>query len=324
MNMTAILQSAYGNTEVLSVGTAPRPVAGDGDVIVRVVAAGLDRGTWHLMTGRPYLMRVMGFGFRRPKNPVPGLDLAGTVVEVGANVTRFAVGHAVFGIGMGSFSEYARADEDKLVLKPARLSFEQAALLGVSGGTAWQAIEKGALKAGESVLVIGASGGVGTFAVQLAKARGARVTGVCRTDKLDMVRSIGADEVIDYTAHDFADGRTHDLVLDIGGGTPLSRLRKAMTRTGRLVFIGNERGGDWTAGFGRLLHAMAISPFVRQRFHALVTREHRVHLEPLAALADEGKLVPVIDRRVPLTGVVDALRALEAGTVRGKVVITLV
>ncbi|HUQ01687.1 MAG TPA: NAD(P)-dependent alcohol dehydrogenase, partial [Kofleriaceae bacterium] len=189
--MNAVLQSAYGTTDVLSVGTIPRPVAGEGEVIVRVHAAGVDRGTWHFMTGRPYLMRVMGFGFRRPKNPIAGLDLAGTVVEVGAGVTRFRAGDAVFGIGMGSFAEYVRVREDKLVHKPPSLSFEQAALLGVSGGTAWQAIEKGGLEAGERVLVIGASGGVGTFAVQLAKARGAHVTGVCRTDKVDLVRSIG-------------------------------------------------------------------------------------------------------------------------------------
>ena len=322
MTMRAILQSAYGTTDVLSVGTVSRPIARDGEVVVRVLAAGMDRGTWHLMTGRPYLMRVMGFGFRRPKNAVPGLDLAGTVVEVSANVTSFEIGDAVFGIGMGSFAEYARAEENKLVRKPASLSFEAAAVLGVSGGTAWQALEKGGLKAGERVLVIGASGGVGTFAVQLAKARGAHVTGACRTDKVGLVRSIGADEVIDYTAQDFADGtRTYDLVLDVGGGTSLSRLRRAMTPTGRLVFVGNEHGGDWTAGMGRQLHAVALSPFVHQRFLPLVSREHRANMEPLAALADEGKLIPVIDRRVPLTGVVDALRDLEAGGIRGKVVV---
>lgn len=322
--MNAILQTAYGSTDVLGVGTTPRPTAGEGEVIVRVHAAGVDRGTWHFMTGRPYLMRLMGFGFRRPKNPIAGLDLAGTVVEVGAGVTRFRAGDAVFGIGMGSFAEYARAKEEKLVHKPSSLSFEQAAMLGVSGGTAWQALEKGGLKAGERVLVIGASGGVGTFAVQLAKARGAHVTGVCRTDKMAMVRSIGADVVIDYTAEDFTDGaQTYDLVLDVGGGTALSRLRRAMTPTGRLVFVGNEQGGDWTAGFGRQLHAMALAPFVRQRFAPLMTKEHRQHMEPLAALADAGKLAPVIDRRVPLTGVVDALRDLEAGKIRGKVAVTL-
>lgn len=322
--MLAILQSAYGTTDVLRVGTTDRPAPTEGEVLVRVQAAGLDRGTWHVMTGRPYLMRVMGFGFARPKNSIAGLDLAGTVVEVGAGVTRFRVGDDVFGIGIGSFAEYARAREDKLVHKPARLSFEQAAVLGVSGGTALQAIDKGGLAAGEHILVIGASGGVGTFAVQLAKARGARVTGVCRTEKVDVVRSIGADHVIDYTRHDFADGSvTYDLILDIGGNTPLSRLRRAMTQTGRLVFVGNEHGGDWTAGFDRQLLALLLSPFTRQRFYSLMTEEHASHLEPLAALADAGQLVPVIDRRAPLAGVADALRDLEAGRVRGKVVVAV-
>lgn len=322
--MQALLQSGYGGPEVLRVGTAPRPTPRDGEVLVRVHAAGLDRGTWHLMTGRPYLMRLMGFGFRRPKRPIAGLDLAGTVVEVGPKVTRFQPGDAVFGIGAGSFAEYALAREDKLVHKPARLSFDQAAVLGVSGGTALQALERGGLQAGEHVLIVGASGGVGTFAVQLAKARGATVTGVCRADKVEMVRSIGADHVVAYTRPDFADGSTrHDLVLDVGGNTPLSRLRRAMTASGRLVFVGGEHGGDWTGGFGRQLGAFALSPFVRQRFLPLMTREHRDHLEPLAALADEGKLAPVLDRRVPLTGVVDALRDLVAGQIRGKVVITV-
>ena len=322
--MRALLQTGYGTTDVLQVGTTARPRPGKGEVLVKVRAAGLDRGTWHLMTGRPYLMRIMGFGFRRPKNPVAGLDLAGTVAEVGPGVTRFAVGDEVCGIGAGSFAEYARAREDRLVHKPARLSFEQAAVLGVSGGTAHQALEAGRLRAGERVLVIGASGGVGTFAVQLAKARGAEVTGVCRTEKVDLVRSVGADHVVDYTRQDLADtARGHDLVIDIGGNTPLARLRRTMTPTGRLVFVGGEHGGDWTEGMGRPLGALLRSPFVRQRFLMLASKEHFSHLQPVAALAEEGKVTPVIDRRCPLAGVVDALRDLEAGLVRGKVVVEL-
>lgn len=267
-------------------------------------------------------MRLMGFGFRAPKAPVPGLDLAGTVVEIGAGVTRFRVGDEVFGIGRGTFAELACAREDKLVIKPPSLSFDQAAVLAVSGGTAVQAIEAVGLARGERVLIIGASGGVGTYAVQIAKALGAHVTGVASTSKLGTVRAAGADRVIDYTTEDFADGSaTYDAILDIGGGTAVRALRRAMTPTGRLVFVGNEYGGDWTAGFGRQLWALALSPFVRQQFVILGAKEHHTHLEKLAAFIDLGQLAPVIDRHVPLTGLVSAMRDLEAGRIRGKVVI---
>ena len=322
VSMRAALQSGYGTTDVFRVATTARPTPGPGEVLVRVAAAGLDRGTWHLMTGRPYLMRIMGFGFRAPKEPVPGLDLAGTVVEVGPGVTRFRVGDEVFGIGRGSFAELACAREDKLVKKPASVTFDQAAVLAVSGGTAVQAIEAVGVTRGDRVLVIGASGGVGTYAVQIAKALGAEVTGVASTAKLDTVRAAGADHVIDYTTEDFAEGSTtYDAILDIGGGTSLRRLRRAMTPTGRLVFVGNEHGGDWTAGFGRQIWAKAISPFVRQRFAILAAKEHHTHLEKLAAFVDRGQVAPFIDRRVPLAGLVSALLDLEAGRVRGKVVI---
>lgn len=322
--MRAILQSGYGSTEVLRVGTAARPRPGEGEVLVQVRAAGLDRGTWHLMTGRPYLMRLMGFGFFAPKNPVPGLDLAGTVVEVGANVTRFRVGDEVFGIGQGSFAEYTRAREDKLVHKPSCLSFEQAAVMGISGLTALQALRAGAVQAGERVLIVGASGGVGTYAVQIARSLGAEVTGVCSTAKVDTVRSLGADHVIDYTQRDFADGATqYDVILDVGGNTPLARLRRALTPTGRLVFVGGENASDWTGGFGRQLLAFMLAPFVRQRFVMLMNHEHFADLERLSALAVEGKLSPVIDRRCPLAGVAEAMRDLVAGKIRGKVVVTV-
>ncbi len=323
--MRAILQSRYGSTDVLQLGATARPKPGEGEVLVQVHAAGLDRGTWHLMTGRPFLMRLMGFGFLAPNNPVPGLDLAGTVVEVGAKVTRFRVGDSVFGIGFGSFAEYARAREDKLAHKPASLSFEQAAVLGVSGVTALGGLhDAGNVKAGERVLIIGASGGVGTYAVQIAKAAGAEVTAVCSTAKVGVVRSIGADHVIDYTQRDFADGALrYDLVLDIGGNTPLARLRRTLTRTGRLVFVGGEQGGDWSAGFGRQLRAFALAPFVRQRFVMLMSREHFADLERLSALVEAGRLAPVIDRRCPLSSVADAMRDLEMGKVCGKVVVTV-
>jgi 2-desacetyl-2-hydroxyethyl bacteriochlorophyllide A dehydrogenase len=323
--MRALLQSGYGSTEVLRVGTAERPTPGEGEVLVQVRAAGLDRGTWHLMTGRPYLMRLMGFGFSSPKNPVPGLDLAGTVVEVGPKVTRFRVGDEVFGIGQGSFAEFSRAREDKLVRKPSSLSFEQAAVLGISGLTALQSLtEYGRVQAGERVLIIGASGGVGTYAVQLAKAFGAVVTGVCSTAKVELVRSLGADEVIDYTQRDFTESATkYDLVLDIGGNTPLGQLRRVMTPTGRLVFVGGENGSDWTAGFERNLLAFAIAPFVKQRFAMMMSREHFSDLERLAELAEAGKVSPVIDRTCTLSQVAGAMQDLEAGRVRGKVVVTL-
>jgi NADPH:quinone reductase-like Zn-dependent oxidoreductase len=320
--MPAILQSKYGTTEVLRVGTSARPTPRKGEVLVEVHAAGLDRGTWHLMTGRPYLMRVMGFGFRRPKNPIAGLDLAGTVVAVGPGVTRFAVGDEVFGIGAGSFAGYARAREDKLARKPARLSFEQAAVLGVSGITALQALDAGRVAAGQRVLVVGASGGVGTYAVQLAKALGAEVTGVCSTGKVESVRALGADHVIDYTSADFADGaRRYDAILDIGGASPLGRLRRALVPAGRVVFVGNEHGGDWTAGFGRVIKAFLIAPFVKHRFAMLASKEHFSFLERVAAFAEAGAVTPAIDRVIPLAEVTAAMRDLEAGRIRGKVAI---
>jgi NADPH:quinone reductase-like Zn-dependent oxidoreductase len=320
--MRAMLQSGYGTTDVLRVGTTPIPTPREGEVLVRVAAAGLDRGTWHLMTGRPYLMRILGFGFSGPKNPVPGLDLAGTVVAVGPKVSRFAVGDEVFGIGQGSFAELACAREDKLARKPEGLSFDEAAVLGVSGITALQAIDAAAVKSGERVLVIGASGGVGTYAVQIAKALGAEVTGVCRGTKGEAVRALGADHVIDYGVEDFADGRRQwDVIVDTGGNAPLSRLRRAMTPTARLVLVGGENAGDWTAGLGRILAAVALGPFVKQRFVPLANREHFEPLERVAALVAAGKLRPRVDRHASLAEVPAAIDDLVAGRVTGKVVV---
>jgi NADPH:quinone reductase-like Zn-dependent oxidoreductase len=322
--MRAILQSGYGSADVLRLGTTRRPRPGVGEVLVKVAAAGIDRGTWHLMTGRPYLMRLMGFGFWAPKHPVAGLDLAGTVVEVGLQVTRFAPGDVVFGVGQGSFAEYACAREDKLARAPKGMSLEHAAVLAVSGGTALQALDAAELKSAERVLVIGASGGVGSYAVQLARALGAQVTGVCSAEKLEFVRSLGAEHVIDYRAQDFADGaHQYDVVLDIGGNTPISRLRRCMSETGRLVFVGNELGGDWTAGFGRQLYASLLGCFVRQRFVSLMAREHFSYFERLAALCAGGQLRSSLGRSVTLSEVPGALRELEAGRVRGKIAVLL-
>jgi NADPH:quinone reductase-like Zn-dependent oxidoreductase len=324
--MRAIVQDAYGSAEVLRPAEIDRPDIAANEVLVRVHAAGLDRGTWHLMTGTPYLMRIIGFGFRRPKNPVPGLDVAGTVVAVGAEVSRFQAGDEVFGISRGSFAEYAAAREDKLARKPANLTFEQAAVVPVSGLTALQAVrDTGRVEAGQQVLVIGASGGVGTYAVQLAKAFGAHVTGVCSTAKVDLVRSIGADGVIDYTREDFADGRRRwDLILDIGGNSRLSRLRRALTPTGTLVIVGGEGGGKITGGIGRqLVRAPLLSLFVRQRLTMLTNKEHHSYLEALRPLIETGQVTPAVDKIYPLADAPAAMRRLEGGQARGKIAITI-
>jgi len=319
--MRAIVQDRYGNAEVLRLDRIPRPDIEPHEVLVHVRAAGLDRGTWHMMAGRPYLMRVIGFGFRGPKNRVPGIDVAGTVVAVGAAVTKFAVGDEVFGISRGAFAEFAAAREDKLAPKPANLTFEQAAVVPVSGMTALQGLtDVGRVEAGQTVLVIGASGGVGSYAVQLATAFGAEVTGVASTAKLDLVRSLGARHVIDYTREDFADGGSHyDLILDIGGNPTLSRLRRALTPTGTAVIVGGEEGGRVTGGFGRSLRAPLVSRFVGQRLAMLTNKERGSDLLRLTPYLESGAVVPRIDRTYPLAQVPEAMRHLERGHARGKV-----
>jgi NADPH:quinone reductase-like Zn-dependent oxidoreductase len=323
--MQAIVQTEYGSADVLRVAEIERPEIGAGEVLLRVRAAGLDRGTWHLMAGQAYLIRLMGFGLRAPKSRVPGLDVAGTVEALGAGVTRFAVGDEVFGISQGSFAEYACAREDKLARKPANLTFDQAAVVAISGLTALQGLsDVGHIEAGQRVLIVGASGGVGTFAVQIAKAYGAEVTGVCSTAKVDLVRSIGADHVIDYTQTDFADApERYDLILDTGGNSGLSRLRGALTPTGTLVIVGGENGGRWTGGFGRQLRAVALSPFVSQRLAMKTPHEHHADLERLTQLIEAGSLTPVIDTTYPLDKTPDAMRRLVAGHARGKLVIAV-
>ena len=323
--MRAILQDAYGSTEVLRFAEVDRPEIAAHEVLISVAAAGMDRGTWHSMAGKPYLMRIMGFGFRGPKNRVPGLDVAGTVVTVGSEVTRFEPGDEVFGMSRGSFAEYAAAREDKLAHKPASLTFEQAAVVPISGGTALQALrDSGRIEAGQKVLIIGASGGVGTYAVQLAKAFGAEVTGVCSTGKVDLVRSIGADYVIDYTKDDYLDGANrYDLILDIGGNNSLSRLRRALTPKGTLVIVGGEEGGNVTGGFGRQIRALVLSLFVGQRLTMLASKERHTDMEALSPLLENGQVTPVIDRTYTLADVPDAMAHLEAGHARGKIAITI-
>ena len=325
-SMQAIVQRAYGAVDVLQLGAIDRPMVGmvgARQVLLKVHAAGMDRGTWHLMTGRPYLMRLMGFGFSRPKNPIAGLDVAGTVIAVGTAVSRFKVGDAVFGIGEGSFAEFSVAREDKLAHKPPSLSFEQAAVCGVSALTALQTVRDAArIEAGQRVLIIGASGGVGSFAVQVAKALGAEVTGVCSTTKMELVRSLGADHVIDYRTTDVTEGtQKYDVILDLGGNVPLSRLRRVLTDRGALVFVGGEHGGDWSAGFGRPIGAMILGRFVKQRFVMIAAKEHFSDLVRIATLIDQGKVRPVIDQTFALRDVPAAMRRLEAGLVAGKIAI---
>ena len=321
--MKAMVRDAYGSPDVLELRDVGRPGIGDDGVLVRVRAAGLDRGVWHIMAGLPYPIRLAGFGLRAPKNPVIGSDVAGVVEAVGGEVSRFKPGDEVFGIGEGTFAEYARAPEDKLAPKPANLTFEQAAAVAVSGSTALQGVrDHGKVRPGQEVLIIGASGGVGTYAVQIAKAFGARVTGVCSTTKAGMVRAIGADHVVDYTQEDFAEGeRRYDLILDIGGNSSLSRLRRALTPRGTLIIAGGEGGGRWLGGTDRQLRALALSPFVGQKLGTFVSSGNREDLILLKDLIEAGKVTPVIDRTYPLDEAPEAIRYLQEGRARGKVVI---
>jgi NADPH:quinone reductase-like Zn-dependent oxidoreductase len=321
----AIVQDVYGSPDVLELREIDQPVVGESDVLVRVHAAGVDPGVWHIMTGLPYLVRMMGIGLRAPKVRVRGMAVAGRVEAVGKTVTRFRPGDHVFGSCDGSFAEYASARQDKLAAKPANLSFEQAAAVPISAVTALQGVrDTGRVQPGQKVLIIGAGGGVGTYAVQIAKALGAHVTGVCSASKQDLVRSIGADDVIDYTRDDLAGrARQYDLVLVTAGQRSLSRLRRVLTRRGTLVIIGGEGGGRWLGGVGRLLGATLLSPFVRQKLRGLISIERQEDLESLKELIEAGKVKPVIDRTYPLSQAADAIRYLEQGHARGKIVVTV-
>ncbi len=321
--MRAIMQDRYGTPEVLRLKSIPLPTIANNEVLIQVRAAGVDRGTVHLLNGTPYLMRVMGFGFRRPKHRTPGLDAAGVVVRVGSAVTRFRVGDEVFGVATGSFAEFAAALETKLAHKPLSLTFTQAAIVPVSGLTALQAvIEIGQVQPEQRVLIIGASGGVGSYAVQLAKANGATVTGVCSAEKADLVRSLGATTVLDYRLDNFADGKhRYDLIIDIGGNSSLRRLRSAMTRRGTLVIVGGESGGNVTGGLGRSIRAVIVSAFVRQRLTMLVNKESGVDLERLSDMIEAGQVSPTIDHVFPLEAAAEAIDLLAKGRVRGKVAI---
>jgi len=324
--MRAVIQHEYGRADVLQLGIEPVPTPAPGEVLVRVMAAGLDRGVWHLVAGKPYLMRIMGFGLRRPKTRVPGMDLAGVVQAVGRGVTRFKAGDEVLGtaVGAGAFAEFAKLKEDHLVHKPARLSFEQAAALPVSALAALKAVRDVAkVQAGQHVLVIGASGGVGSYAVQIAKSLGARVTGVASTGKLAHVLNLGADDAIDYTRQDFADGGPRfDVIIDIAGNRKLKHLRSALKPRGTLVIAGGENAGNWFGGIDRQLRAMLLSPFTRQKLTSFVSVVNLPDLQEVARLAETGAITPVVDRTFLLEQAPEAFEYLERAKARGKIVIT--
>jgi len=325
--MRAIVQDEYGADPeaVLRLAEIAKPTIGDDEVLVHVRAASVDRGTWHVMAGRPYLIRALGFGLRAPKAPNPGRSLAGTVESVGKNVTELAAGDEVYGSCDGSFAEYARVAVNKLALKPENLSYETAASCPISAIAALQAVrDKAKVHAGQKVLIIGASGGVGTFAVQLAKAFGAEVTGVCSTAKVDMVRAIGADHIIDYTREDFTDGkRRYDVIVDTGGNRRLSQLRRALTTTGTLVIVGGETEGRWLGGFDRQIRAHLMSLVVSQNLGTLTSSENSADLVALKELIESGKVTPRVDKTYPLGDVPMAIRYMTDGHAGGKVVISV-
>jgi len=325
--MKAITQDVYGSVDALRLRDIDAPVISNDGVLVQVRAAGVDPGVWHLMTGRPYLVRLMGLGVRRPKVPVRGWDLSGVVEAVGSGVTRFRPGDEVYGVTKaGSFAEYAPSQESDLAAKPTNLNFAQAAAVPVSGMTALQGLrDVGRVQPGQQVLVIGASGGVGSFAVQLAHAFGARVTGMCSTTKIDLVRSIGADDVIDYSTEDVdARGAVFDLILDTAGRRPLSLLRRALTPHGILAIVGGEGGGRFLGGFDRqILRAPVRSMFSGQRLRAVMMKARPDDLEYLTTLIEAGRITPVVDRMFPLPEAPAAIQYLSHGHPGGKVVVTV-
>jgi NADPH:quinone reductase-like Zn-dependent oxidoreductase len=319
--MKALTQDRYG-THVLVLRDIERPTPREGQVLVRVVAAGMDRGAWHFMAGEPYLMRLLGFGLRAPNVAVPGTNFAGVVETIGPDVSGVEPGDEVYGATRGTFAEYAVAPIGKVAPKPPQLSFEQAAVLPYPTFVAMQALrDHGHVQPGQRVLVVGASGAVGTIAVQLAVAFGAAVTGVCSGGHADLVRSLGANEVIDYTREDFTDGsRRFDLIIDIGGRTSVARLRRALTRTGTLVIVGGE-GDRWIGGIQRQLWVTVLSAFVPQKLAAFVVKENASELLKMNELVAAGKVIPVLGPAFPLPHGAAAVAAFETGDADGRIVI---
>jgi NADPH:quinone reductase-like Zn-dependent oxidoreductase len=319
--MKAIVQTRYGSPDVLQLRDVDKPVIKDDEVLVRVRAAAVNIGDWHLLRGMPYVVRLVA-GLRAPRREIPGLDIAGEVEAVGGNVHQLRPGDEVFGWSKGAFAEYACAAAGSLLPTASKLTLEQSAAVGDSAFTALAAVrDQGKVRSGQRVLINGASGGVGTFAVQIAKAFGANVTGVCSTANLDVVRSIGADQVIDYTREDFVQaGQRYDVMLDLVGSRSLSDCRRALTRRGTYVIVGVKDMGRWL-GLGRQFKALLLSPFVRQRMRVFVVRHTREDLAVLKELVEAGRLMPVIDRRYALSDVPEALRYQGEGHARGKIVI---
>jgi NADPH:quinone reductase-like Zn-dependent oxidoreductase len=324
--MKAIVQERFGPPDVLQLADTDLPEVGADDVLVRVHAAALNPYDWHIMRGDPLIARLMGeVGLTKPKARVAGIDAAGRVEAVGANVRGLRRGDEVLGFCRGAFAEYARAEADKVVPKPVSLTFEQAAAVPMAGATALRGIrDTGAVRAGHRVLVNGAAGGVGTYAVQIAAALGAEITGVCSTRNVGLVRSIGAAHVVDYTTEDFTDGRTrYDVILDNVGNRPLSRLRRALTPGGTLVLNGGGAPGHVFGPVAGILRAVVVNGFVRERLRLIPHEQEREQLLTLTGLIEAGKLTPVLDRTYPLAGTAEGLRRVEQGHARGKVVITV-
>ncbi len=323
--MRAIVQDEYGDpSAVLRLAEVEKPEIQAGEVLVRVHAAGVDRGVWHIVTGLPYPIRLAGYGFRRPKRASPGMDLAGVVEAIGPGVTEVGIGDEVYGSTNGSFAEYAAVPAAKLAPKPANLSFEQAAAVPISGFAAVQAVrDRGEVQPGQKVLVLGASGGVGHLAAQIAVAFGAEVTGVSRTDKVEMVRGLGVARVIDHTREDALDGTTaYDVIIDTGGHRRLRDLRRALTPRGRLVIVGSETGGRWLGGIDRMMRAALWSLVSRRRMGSFISKEHAADLRVLAEMVEAGSLLPAVDQVRPLADAAVALDLLTSGQVRGKLVLT--
>lgn len=314
--MKAVVQRRYGSAVL---GDLDVPVPGQGEVLLEVRAAGVDMGVWHLLTGKPYLLRFLGFGLRGPKSPVPGRDVAGVVTEVGPGVTGFGIGDEVFGTCEGSFAEYAVAPVSRLARKPEGVSFTEAAAVPISGGTALQGLR--GVQAGQRVLVLGAGGGVGSYGVQIAKALGAHVTGVCSTRKVELVRSLGADEVFDYTVADFTG--TYDLVLDCGGARPFSRLREATNERGRIVLVGAETGGTITGGFHKSLGSVLLNPFSSKKFVPLMSAERADVFDELRVLIEAGSVKPAVGKVFPLSEALTAIDHVYSRRSVGKTVVTI-
>jgi NADPH:quinone reductase-like Zn-dependent oxidoreductase len=320
-HMIAIVYQKYGSPDVLKLEEVEKPTPKDDEVLIKVYAAAVNAADWHLLRGKPFLVRLMGFGLLKPKNKILGADVAGRVEAVGRNVKQFQPGDEVFGTIRGGFAEYVCAHENALELKPANISFEEAAAVPMAAVTALQGLrDKGQIQPGQKVLINGASGGVGTFAVQIAKAFGAEVTAVCSTRNVDMVRAIGADQVIDYTQADFTQiGQQYDLILAANGYHPISAYKRALRPKGRYVMS----GGSMAQMFQAMLLGPVISMTGRNKMGNLMARPKQKDLDFMKELLEAGKVIPVIERRYPLSETAEALRYVEEGHAKGKVVITV-